>query len=594
MQPCQILLTLIVLAAPAAAGSLSVFVGPAGGAGNVRILDASLVCLPYDVPGLTNIRLVALDHSGRAGLQQLSACAPRLRDDVPGASRLSLPSGAGSLYHFVRNEGAWDEAWGFFLVDASRVARVVLEYPALQPGVDPFLPRIAVAPDGSALLVATSRSAGGDLFEVDLVSARVRSRTANLAPLGFRGRGLALLPAFGVAVHEAGILRVDRSVDGDASAVGFAPGEYPAWFERSVVASCNGAWIATVAGESSQITYPHVVGAQGIARRMAQLPRDVQGAGLAPDAANGPWLAVSDDGLSCAWRVRPWGPWIDAELYLGSRPDPSASGIEEHVTHDAAFAPYLDEVGVFVFTPTGRLVFVAGDPGSAGSSQFGSADVFRASRGTTGALELENLTATSGEALPPFLHYGTLELSCVAWIEPAEAYVALEREGVGHRLIAADGRTGCVRELVTGVSSLPMLELAPQHLVLATHGSVGSGVPALLRMPIDLSTDPEVLLAFLTGVQGMRGAIGAGGHCALVTTDGTGDALWHVDVGSAFVTPLAYHALCIGPTLDVLRDGAIRTTLSAAAGTTTTTWSPPGAPARVEVSTQAVFVLAGP
>lgn len=591
MQPLYRFAALLVLAAPAAAGSFSVFVGPPGGTGFVRVLDEDAVLPPVDLPELTNVRLVALDFSSRAGLETLSDCAPRLRNDVPGASRLSLPRGKGSLYHFVRDEGDCEETWGFFVVDATRVARVVIELRAETNGLDPFVERVAVASDGDGLLVATARSAGGDLYEVELPTARVRNHTAHLAPLGLRGRGLALLPAFGAAVHEDGVLRFARGVDGDAQAVDFVMGEYPVWFERSLVASCNGEWLATVAGESSQITYPYVFGAQGLARRMAHLAAELQGAGLAPDASNGPWLAVSDDGLQCAWRMRPWGPWVDAELFVGARPNTSAAGVEQHVTSDGVFAPYLDEVGVFVFTPAGRLVFVAGDPPIAGERLFGSADAFSVERDASGALEHHNLTATSGEALPPFLQYGTLELSRIAWIEAAGAYVALDREPVEQRVLAIQSG---VREIATGVSSLGLLELAPQHLVFATLGPPGASVPALMRMPIDLSADPEVLLALAPGVRGARGGLGAGGQCALVTSDGSVDALWHVDVNTGAVTPFAQHALDVGPLVDVTRTGVVHATLGSAAGSTSTSWVPGQQPIRVETVAANAIVLGGP
>ncbi|MBI5364140.1 MAG: hypothetical protein HZA53_13250 [Planctomycetes bacterium] len=594
MQPLHRLVAPLLLAGTAAAGSFSVFVGPPGGTGLVRVLDENAVLPPYDVAELANVRLVALDFSSRAALEPLSACAPRLRRDVPGAARLALPQGKGSLYHFVRDEGDHEETWGFFVVDATRVARVVIELRAETTGVDPFVERVAVASDGEGLLVATTRSAGGDLFEVDLPSARVRNHTANLAPLDLRGRGLALLPAFGAAVHKDGVLRFVRGVDGDAQPVGFVMGEYPVWFERALVASCNGEWLATVAGESPQITYPYVFDAQGLARRMAHLPADLEGAGLAPDAPNGPWLAVSNDGLQCAWRMRPWGPWDDAELFLGSRPSASVAGVEEHVTRDGVFAPYLDEVGVFVFTPTGRLVFVAGDPPGTEPSLFGSADAYGAERDSSGVLGLRNLTATSGNAYPPFLQYGTLEFTRITWLEAAEAYIALDREPSGERVLAVEQSASSVRELVTGVSSLGLFELAPQHLVFATLGPAGSNVPALLRLPLDLSIDPEVLLALPPGVRGARGSLGAGGQCALVTSDGTVDALWHVDVTTGATTGFAQHALDVGPLVDVTRTGVVLATLGSAAGSTTTSWVPGQQPIRVESVAASVLVLGGP
>ncbi|MBK7877653.1 MAG: hypothetical protein IPJ77_18350 [Planctomycetes bacterium] len=160
MQPFTRLVALLAVAAPAWGSSFSVFVGPPGGVGFVRVYDESGVIPAIDLPELTDIRLVDLDLSSRAALEVVSDARARLRDDVPGASRLSLPNGSGSLYHFVRAAGTSRETWGFFVVGADRIARVVIELPAVVPGIDPFNARIAVAPDGLGLLVATARGGG--------------------------------------------------------------------------------------------------------------------------------------------------------------------------------------------------------------------------------------------------------------------------------------------------------------------------------------------------------------------------------------------------------------------------------------------------
>lgn len=595
MHPLSRLAAFALLAAPASAGSFSVFLGPPGGTGFVRVFDDAGVALPVDPPELDGIRLLPLDVSNRAALEELSSRCARRRDDVPGAARLSLPQGRGSLYHYVRGEGTPAEAFGFFVVDVTRVARVVFELPSPSLGVDPFIERIAAAPDGDALLLGTARAAGGDLYEVDLAQRLVLLHSAGIGPLDLRGRGLTLQAGFGAAVHKTGILRFVRGVAADALPVPFAAGEYPVWFERAVVSSGNGEWIATVAGESPHLTYPYVFGATGGAQRMTQLAADLAGAGLAPEAPNGPWLAVSDDGCACAWRIRDWGPWDDAELYFGTRPAPNLPATAEHVTRDGLFAPYLDEVGVFVFRPNGSLVFVAGDPAVPGVNLFEEADAFRLERLPSGALGYANLTGTSGETLPPFDFYGTLEPTRLVWVESAASYLMLAREGTEDGLFVVDGAAGGMRALARQVNRLDLVELAPQHVVLSLLTPPGSAERGLVRLPLDLATDPELLLPYPFGTRAAHGTLGAGGQCAVGLSDGLSDALWSLDITSGAATPFALHGLEVGPLLDVTRNGLVLATLgSGSGGTAATVWDPGQQAVRIQSLPAGGLVLPGP
>ena len=138
---------------------------------------------------------------------------------------------------------------------------------------------------------------------------------------------------------------------------------------------------------------------------------------------------------------------------LGTRATPGGPVLDEHVTRDELFEDYLDEVGVFVFTPAGRLLFVAGDPPTS-TSTFHEADFFSLDRGPNGALDLRNLTLTSGDAVPPFDTYGTLEFTQLAWIEASSAYLALERESNELRLLAVQSGTSGLREMTHTLSRL--------------------------------------------------------------------------------------------------------------------------------------------
>src|SRR5688500_14934865 len=107
-----------VLLAPtlARAGGVAVFEGPPGGVGSVVVYDEQAGAPIASDPALAGVRLLSIDFPGRTELEALLPTRPRHRADVPGASRLALPNGQGSLYRFERASSAGGAVFGFLHV----------------------------------------------------------------------------------------------------------------------------------------------------------------------------------------------------------------------------------------------------------------------------------------------------------------------------------------------------------------------------------------------------------------------------------------------------------------------------------------------
>ena len=157
-------------------GSVTVFVESSATEGNVRVFDeqtGSEKTAPLSLQGIT---LLPIDVAGRTPLDEFDSSRARFCDDIPGASRLALPDNRGSLYHYSRLLRDGSKRYGYLYVDAKGTPHDVCALPGHGPfDSDPFLPRVAVAPDGGAILLATfltndPLSPGGELMEVDLRS----------------------------------------------------------------------------------------------------------------------------------------------------------------------------------------------------------------------------------------------------------------------------------------------------------------------------------------------------------------------------------------------------------------------------------------
>lgn len=490
--------------APRAATCVVVFHGQPGGPGDVRIYD-DLTGAPLAGPAfLTQARLLPIDFVGRTDLTTFDHEFPRWRDDVPGAARLVLPGERGSLYHYARATPAGSR-FGFLWLDPYGRPVVLGERPGTGAGgaSDPYLRRIGVAPDGSALLVATTAPAGGDLLELELTSRRVLDRTPSHAPLHFSDAGLWLAHDWGFGVADEGVFRFARADSATAMELPYEPLSPPTWFAGEAVMSASRSFAAATAGAGPLAQYVWVFGAQGPAVPATRQPDALSGAGFLPESLDGPFLAVSDDGARAAWRSE----GTTRELYFART---LALEIATHVSADVNFADTFDEIGQVSFFQPDEVTFGVGGRDEPLLGGLEKMDVYTARIDPNGTLNIENRSLTSGDSVPPF--------QSVPQITPEQARALpagiLMHEDDHEQLIALrHGQTG-IDLLLDEVKEVAWIEHAGTHLVVCLRRTFGSKPWQLVRVSADLTGTAVILdpggpdTEFLTPAPGAGGWVG--------------------------------------------------------------------------------------
>ena len=544
------MLALALLAAPALA-DVSLFVGPPGGVGDVRVFaeGGGLLAAP---PELQQIVLLPIDATGRTELEALRAAAPRLRGDTPGG-RVALPAAAGSLYHYVRP--GTPAVFGYFHVAPDGTAASVLERPGagITGSVDPFLPRVATAADGSGVLVATTLDAGGDVLEIDLGTGLVHDRTAGSGPLALVNGGLLLLPDFGALVTTTGVLRFARVDGASAAPLGF-PSPAPTYFDGGLVGSDDGSTAATIAGADATQAHVFAFRAAGDPVRVSQVAAPLSGAGFLP-ATNGPHLALSTDGSWAAWRTE----GLSREVF--ARPVDVAATRVAQVTGDQTFVDTLDETGVILFFGRAALGLLVGEPGDK-LDQIDSADVYRIDLGLAAAataagkrgadlavesritMDATNLTRTSGDLLPPFVAGDLSSEGLMLAVDGFEGLFFFDESGSSGPVstLRFDG-TG-LSTLIADVRSVDSIDVAGGHLVLSIEREVGGNRRRqLATMPTSFASPPVLFDVGpdTTPVLG-RVASPSGFFAALVELSGN-RVLGRIHVPSSSVSGLSLGAL---------------------------------------------------
>lgn len=579
-------LSLAAAAGAASAGQDAViYRGPPSGPGFVEVLDLTGGLPPQTPPGLAGIRLLPAEFAGRTEIERLLLDRPRLRNDVPNASRIVLPRKRGSLYRYSRDDGASGVRFGFFVVDAAG-ARIVLEQLGTGAGAaqDPFVDRIAVAPRGDSFLAATLPAAGGDLLEVPLATGVAINRTSALAPQAFAGAGLAMHDAWGVAVTSTGVLRFPRPQVVDAQAVPFAA-PAPTYFAGQLALSHNGQFAATIAGTGPTAERVWSFSVAGAATAVSGAPATLSGAGYLPEDLGGPFLAVSDDGSRCAWRIE---GATAREAFL-AEVGPSAPPPVQ-VTADVNFVDTLDEVGQYVFRPvTGTLLFTVGERATlAGGLE--KIDVYSANLSAGGgAPVLANLTL-SGAAQTPFQN-SSIQPEGAAWTADAQGLLMLDRDTnslIGWRL----GQAG-VTVLDTDVKSLDEVETVDGQLLLALRRESGSKPRQVVRLSAQLTSPPSVLFSSTTADALDRPALHSGWF-AIVESNPPAEFVHLFDLSTGQGRILTPRQFTYGPALAFANNGDLIASIGPlGAPALFVRWPVAGIPHRLKPPTTPGFVLPG-
>lgn len=505
----------------------TVFRGNPANGGDVLVLDLAVPGIAQTPLALHGVRLLDVDVSGRTQFERFLGGKAILRDDIAGASRIELPCEQGSIYHYARGDD-----FGFFAVDADGSPQVLVECTTPLGGIDPFVTTIAVAPAGDAILLATQPFAGGDLLEVEL-SGAVRNRTSAIPAQLFSGDGLALGGSWAIAVSATSALRFTRGTPGDANTVPFAAAQDPVWFEGGVVLSRNGQFACFLAGEQVTEAYPFIVSPAGLAQRASDVPTWVAGVGFLPSREGGPWLAVSDDAALVAWKtVEPYmGHYTSKEVQL-ARVTPLGAQPAVHLTQNAWFESYIDEVGQFAFSSAGDFVFSAGDPAGTGIGSLTRMDVFQASLPAGIPVpSLRNLSLSSGESTPPFLTYPRLDPQRTA-LMPSGVVLIDDLVQGEHRLLEVRMNHDGADEVQDELGSVGLWEQAGDQLILVLDSVEEPEDRGVHGLSNTLNSSPEMLAQLSAFAQLKSHATSSGGHFAFVSSDPIGDQLWRVDVPS--------------------------------------------------------------
>ncbi len=546
------LLSCLPLCALDAAAGFAIFAANPDGTGSVRLCSTNSAS--FSVPaGLDGLQLLGCVPAQSTPLDESLAGHARLRADLPQGTRVLLPHGRGSLYHY-RRSSAGGTSYGFLLVDALGGARSLIELAAPPDASDPFLPSVASAPDGAKLLVATQPVAGGDLWELSCSGAAALNRTDGLDVQVFGRDSFFLGASLAAATTTSGVLRWDPLGDECAAPAAFAGGGAPAWLGLEVVPSANGLYVAFLGGDSPMQCVPFVLGATGAAQPMSTQPQSLSGAGFLPEASDGPWLAVSDDGQQCAWREADAHVY-SRELYLARR----ASGGQAqaaHVTEDALFHPYIDEIGLAIFRPDGRLVFWAGDQGANGTL-LTRADLFQASLDASGALSVQNLTLTSGEATPPFLAYPALRPEQVLLDDSGSQMLVFSRDPTGDHVLEANSDHAGLAEVLDGVSDVGAMQFLGDEVLLAATRPDDPAQSGISRVELGTHPESELFLQLSLASQHSRGLRGPDGWYAFVTQQNGGERLWQVNLSSDDTLLLTPRPLTYGQSLAYTDDGTL-------------------------------------
>ena len=576
-------------------GGFALFVTDLNGSGSVRecAVDSSAYT---SQPELTNIQLLECLPASRTPLDDSISGRALLRSDLDQGTRVQLPGGAGSVYHYSRSDSS-ATSYGFFSIDADGAAHVLIELPAAPGPSDPFLNSVACKPSGSSLLVATQPNAGGDLWQLYTSGAAPLNRTDGLPVQVFGRDSFFLSSELGAAVTTTGVLRFDPQSNDCTEVVGFESGSIPNWFDLTLIPSLNGHWVAFLGGDSQAQSMPFVMGESCNVRCMHDVPDFIPGAGCLPEAQDGPYLAVSDDGEQCAWRAGEVQSYqYSHELYMG-RHTASGTTIALHVTQDALFEPYIDEIGLVIFRPGpgGQLLFMAGDAGSNGSL-LSRADLFSATLDDTSALLASNLSLTSGDPAPPFLNYGTLE-PCRMRLRPSSGRALLySRETDLHRLLYLDFDTLGVQVVQTGVEALPLLDTRGSEWVVGMDVPDGSGPTGLSEVDVgsNIDVDPQLTLPTLGGASRIVRSAADPDWYACISSQGPLEHLWQVQIGSGVTRLFSPRDLQLGPSMGYTSDGAlIFSFLIGSSGSIYVVWPQTGAAHKLWMIPQHGFVLPG-
>jgi hypothetical protein len=427
--------------------------------------------------------------NGLSALEQLDRAAGAIEALPGGGHILRLPAHSGSLMLLRRDAGTVRYGWWFVGPDGRPRRLIELAGTGPQGTDNPFLPRAAGTPDGTHAMFATTLAAGGNLFVAPIATpGPVEDRTATLPPLDFRAESLLCGREFGVATHTSGAVVVPRASGAQVRRVHFQGGT-PAEVSGSTVLSPRGTRAAVIAGPSDVDGHAWVFGADGVASCANDTAMLMAGAGHYPEAVNGPWLAVSDDGMRCAWRAT---EGVKTECY-SVRLDVVSPQVE-HLTSDANYIDTLDQIGQLGFMAFNSLLMGVGETLPGGG--FDRVDLFEVKFEANGTISQRNLTASSGQTLPPFTLPPAIESMQIMRSAVSDRVLIYDDQGSNGQLLIVQAGISGSTVVLDDVRELDWVRRVGDELWFSAERDFGSSRPRhIFRTDGGLTTTPTILIA---------------------------------------------------------------------------------------------------
>lgn len=402
---------------------------------------------------LTDVSLLPLHVSGAVRVNRLRVDAPAPITEGP-APHVRLPQG-GRLWRVSRGT-----ATGLLHIDANGAVTLLAETPDV--GGLPGIPEsVAVARDGTRVLIATTLAAGGHVLLATPSTPHappvVLASGLDVAADSLRvSSDRAFFVASGV-LHAADL----RSTTA-ATTVNLPAAALP-----DLALAEDGLSLAVVTEASPGVRHVHVLGASLAPVQITQQAADYDTPnGLDP---SGPWLAIAPDGEWIAVRRTV----LTKELFLLRVPQPMPAA---QVTADPQFEDTIDNVGVLGFVASGVVAFFAGETNLGGApGALGSSDRYTASLDGAGVLGIVNQTQTSGSTTQPFVQGDLEPLDSV--LDPAGErwLLVVDPDGGDAALMAVDLQTPGLQPLLPALAAEPTMLRAGLRVLVASHPVDESG-----------------------------------------------------------------------------------------------------------------------
>ncbi len=438
---------------------------------------------------LAGVELLSILPSGFTTLLSVDPSRPRRFEVFPGVFGIELPQTRSRVVHYRRAGGT---IFGFVAVTTAGDARVLIERSGVGPGgtADPFDVIIGVAPDGTRIAVAApppdSGPGGGDAFLLSIEPGALFGGQSSFELTGSAivetcGASLTFHGPFLYANVDDALQRAPADGSGPLANVVLPPsgGLTPIEASEELLVSKDGSTLVLLAGVDEKNADLYVADLSGAIKNLTNNPGEIEPPGYLPEEVGGPYLGISADGSMIGYlrEIQNENELFLLETAPGSMP--------KHVTDNAIFSESIDTPSGLFGSGALRMRFFA-DSGNQ------NADLYEAEILPTGALDVKNLTATSGAPAPFFPNAATLDVTA-SWNVSTDRWIA-DDAAQGFDLWRAD-QNGNAAPFATALSQVPAWSQAGDAWMTRL---VEPGRTRLVR--VETSQAPQVVVDLPAGI----------------------------------------------------------------------------------------------